>query len=74
MAFTSCFFKRRQTLMYDTPTNAQKAEIADLEGLFNGIRTLLQGKGSRRAAIALTTLETAQMWANKAIVKGDAND
>lgn len=60
-------------MAYQEPTALQKQLMEDVEVGIKIIRDTLRClDGSRCAAVALTQLETAEMWANKAIVKGDA--
>lgn len=61
-------------MTYQKPTEVQAFDMAAVEDAVHAIDEVLSRYGSRRSAIARTQLEQAHMWANKAIVKGDAND
>lgn len=60
-------------MAYQQATEKQKQMLAVLEAEFDVVRNLIRSytNNGRRANVALTHLETAEMYANKSIVKGD---
>lgn len=54
---------------YQSPSEEQLAKIAEIRAAFKGARESFASlPASREASLALTNLEQALMWANKAVI------
>lgn len=61
-----------QRFDYQSPTPQQSAQLELFRAEFKGLAVLIHTScyPSREAALALTKLEEAAMWANKALIHG----
>lgn len=62
-----------KTYSYHKPSSDGLAKIARIREAFSELQTLVEevAPASRERAVAITNLETAHMWVNKAIVVTD---
>lgn len=61
-----------KTFKHHVPGDTAKGMMADIRNLFTSIEGVLnQIPPSREKSLAMTNLEQAAMWANKAVVKAD---
>lgn len=62
-----------KTYSHHTPTPDAIGEIRELRQAFSDLHNLVErlATGSRERSVALTNLETAAMWAIKAVVVND---
>lgn len=56
---------------FDELSEQTKKNISMMDEAVNAFKSLVELYPGREAAIAITHMETAAMWANKAFVSGD---